>query len=116
MVPLVIERRPELKRRERVLRITRIVPVSRTSVAIGHRTGQGVVGDKVCPVESTLAIADVQAIVARTPNRLVVADALQHRYACRFERGIERTHEAAGEPGSVESGDVVGSYGDVGIN
>src|SRR5215472_5749864 len=100
MVPLVIKRRPELKRRERVLRITRIVPVPSTSVAIGHRTGQGVVGDKVRLVESTLAIADVQAIVARTPNRLVVANAAQHRLACRRECGIERPDEAAGEPGS----------------
>src|SRR5215471_20526793 len=116
MVPLVIERRPELKRRERVLRITRIVPVSSTSVAIAHRTGQGVVGDQVRLVESTLAIADVHAIVARTPDRLLVANALQYRNACRLERGVERPEEAAGEPGSVESGDVVGSYGDVGIN
>src|SRR6266446_114054 len=62
-------------------------------------------------MEVTLAIADVHAIVARTPDRFLVTNAAEHGHAGRRERGIQRPEEAAREPVAAQGRNVVGSNG-----
>src|SRR6266851_5149198 len=62
-------------------------------------------------MEVALAIADVHAIVARTPDRFLVTNAAEHGHAGRRERGIQRPEEAAREPVAAQGRNVVGSNG-----
>src|SRR4051812_35090472 len=95
MVPFIIERRSELSRRERMLRITRIVAERAPILVIADRAGQRVISDQVNFVESTLTEADVHAVVARTPARGLIANAAEHRHTSRCERCIQRPEEPA---------------------
>src|ERR1044071_3827263 len=101
-MPLVVEGRSKLGRCKRALRIARIVPERTTVLIITHGTSQRVVGGQVHVMEVTLAIADVHAIVTRTPTGGFIANAAQNWDACRDKRCIERTEEAAGKPGAAK--------------
>src|SRR3989442_416001 len=58
VVPLVIKGRPEFKRGERLLRVTRIVTERTTVLVIALCLSQCVVRDQIGFMESTLAIAN----------------------------------------------------------
>src|SRR6476646_7096976 len=115
MVPFVIERGAELRRRERVLRITRIVAERAAILVIADRAGQRVISDEVYFVESTLTEANVHAVVARTPARGFIANAAEHRHASGCERCVQRPEEPAWESSPAGGGDVVRINGDLGI-
>src|SRR5258708_35609778 len=95
MMPFVIKRRSEFKLRERLLRITWIVTKRTAVLVITHCTGQCVVHAQIDPVEVALTLAEVHAIVARTPAGCFVADATQHRHARRCAGRVEWEKEAA---------------------
>src|SRR6266851_6866628 len=67
-------------------------------------------------MEVALAIADVHAIVARTPDRFLVTNAAEHGHFRRRERDTEWPKEAARLPSSAERRDVVWSHGNIWIN
>ena len=57
-MPLIVERRSELLRRKRFLRVTRIVTERTAILVVTHCARKGVVHSKVGLVEVALTIAD----------------------------------------------------------
>src|SRR5260370_31408297 len=115
VVPFIVECRAEFIWTERVPWIAGVVTEGAAIFIVAHGAGQGVIRDQTNFMEATLAIADVHAIVARTPSRGFVTHAPQTRHACRLECGIERPEEAAGGTGSRYSGDVIGINRNIGV-
>src|SRR5712671_5401254 len=109
MVTFVVESRPELKRRERLLRVTRIIAERTAIFIVTDRTCQCVVGDHIDFVEPTHSIAEVQAIVTRAANRLFVTHAAQNRNTSCLECRIQWTEKSAWKSISAERRDVVRS-------
>src|SRR5260370_16472600 len=77
VVPFIVECRAEFIWTERVPWIAGVVTERAAIFIVAHGTGQCVIRDQINFMESTLAIADVHAIVARTPSRGFVTPAPQ---------------------------------------
>src|SRR5580765_8293480 len=82
-----------LKRRKRIARIARIVAERRTSISICLCFRQCVISPQREMVNHLLPVAEVHAVVARTTNRLLVADAGKNRLSSRRKCCRKRTCE-----------------------
>src|SRR5260370_17310373 len=93
VVPFIVECRAEFIWTERVPWIAGVVTERAAIFIVAHGTGQCVIRDQINFMESTLAIADVHAIVARTPSRGFVTHPPQPRHASPLESGLQSPQE-----------------------
>src|SRR5260370_21409490 len=97
MVPFVVVRGSEVTRIPDVQRIVRVVPESRARVSASgfdspsHSAGKRVIGIQADVLGHVLAIAEVESVIPRTVDRLLIHDAAEHRNSRSGERCRERT-------------------------